>query len=262
MKIRSLLLSLAVTLGAGAAHSADKLTIAATPVPHAEILEFIKPALAKEGVTLEVKVFTDYVQPAAQTNEKHLDGNYFQHVPYLEEFKRNNKNDIQVIAAKIHIEPFGAYSKKYRAADELPDGATVAIPNDPSNSGRALLLLANQGLITLKDIASDASATQRDILENPKKLKIREIEAATLPRILDQVDLALINTNYAIGADLNPLQDALFIEDANSPYANILVARSDNVESGPMKKLTAALQTEEVRKFIIDKYKGAVIPVF
>jgi len=252
----------ALTLGAApTASAADRLVIAATPVPHAEILEFVKPLLAKDGVELEVKVFTDYVQPSMQTNEKRVDGNFFLHQPYLDAFKQKQKNDIQVVVTKVHVEPLGAYSAKHKASTDIPDGATVAIPNDPSNSGRALLLMAKNGLITLKDINS-VSATQKDIAANPKKLRIRELEAATLPRILNQVDLAVINTNYAIEAKLNPLQDSLFIEDASSPYANLLVAREDNADSAAMKKLAAALNSEEVRQFIADKYQGAVVPAF
>ncbi len=239
----------------------ETLSIAASPVPHAEILEFIKPQLAKEGVDLKVKVFTDYIQPAVQVNEKHLDGNFFLHQPYLDEFKKSHKNDIEVPVAKVHVEPFAGYSSKYKKLADLPDGATVAIPNDPSNSGRALLLLAKQGLLKLKD-PKNISATQKDIIENPKKLKFKELEAATLPRILNQVDLALINTNYAIEAKLNPVKDSLFIEDANSPYANLLVAREDNRNSQAFKKLVAALNSPEVKKFIEEKYKGAVVPAF
>ena len=251
-----------LTLAAGSvASAADRLVIAATPVPHAEILEFVKPMLAKEGVELEVKVFTDYVQPSMQTNEKRVDGNFFLHQPYLDAFKQKQKNDIQVVVTKVHVEPLGAYSGKHKAVADIPEGATVAIPNDPSNSGRALLLMAKNGLITLKDL-NNISATQKDIADNPKKLKIRELEAATLPRILNQVDLAVINTNYAIEAKLNPLQDSLFIEDASSPYANLLVAREDNADSAAMKKLAAALNSEEVRQFIADKYQGAVVPAF
>jgi len=242
-------------------HAADKLVIAASPVPHAEILEFIKPTLAKEGVELEVKVFTDYIQPAVQTNEKRVDGNFFLHQPYLTEFRKSHKNDIEVVVTKVHVEPFAGYSSKYKKLADLPDGATVAIPNDPSNSGRALLLLAHQGLLTLKD-PSNISATQKDIVANPKHLKFKELEAATLPRILNQVDLALINTNYAIEAKLNPVKDSLFIEDANSPYANLLVARTDNKDSPAIKKLAAALHSPEVKKFIADKYKGAIVPAF
>ena len=251
-----------LTLAAGSvASAADRLVIAATPVPHAEILEFVKPMLAKEGVELEVKVFTDYVQPSMQTNEKRVDGNFFLHQPYLDEFKKKQKNDIQTVVAKVHVEPLGAYSSKHKAVADIPEGGTVAIPNDPSNSGRALLLMAKNGLITLKDL-NNISATQKDIAENPKKLKIRELEAATLPRVLNQVDLAVINTNYAIEAKLNPLKDSLFIEDASSPYANLLVAREDNATSPAIKKLAAALNSPEVRQFLADKYLGAVVPAF
>ena len=251
-----------LALAAGSvASAADRLVIAATPVPHAEILEFVKPMLAKDGVELEVKVFTDYVQPSMQTNEKRVDGNFFLHQPYLDEFKKKQKNDIQVVVAKVHVEPLGAYSSKHKAVADIPEGGTVAIPNDPSNSGRALLLMAKNGLITLKDL-NNISATQKDIAENPKKLKIRELEAATLPRILNQVDLAVINTNYAIEAGLNPLKDSLFIEDASSPYANLLVAREDNADSPAMKKLAAMLNSPEVKQFLAERYKGAVVPAF
>ncbi|MBC3875532.1 MetQ/NlpA family ABC transporter substrate-binding protein [Undibacterium flavidum] len=246
---------------AGLVHAQDTLTIAANPVPHAEILEFVKPQLAKQGVVLKIKVFTDYIQPAVQVNEKHLDGNYYLTQPYLNEFKKSHKNDLQVPLVKVHVEPFAGYSTKYKKLSDLPNGATIAIPNDPANSGRALILLAKQGVLKLKDI-NNISATKKDIIENPKNLKFKELEAATLPRILGQVDLALINTNYAIEAKLNPLKDSLFIEDANSPYANLLVARDDNKNSPAFKKLAAALNSPEVRKFIQERYKGAVVPAF
>ncbi|MFZ6816898.1 MetQ/NlpA family ABC transporter substrate-binding protein [Undibacterium sp. Ji22W] len=246
---------------AGSAQAQDTLTIAANPVPHAEILEFVKPQLAKQGVILKIKVFTDYIQPAVQVNEKHLDGNYYLTQPYLNEFKKSHKNDLQVPLVKVHVEPFAGYSTKYKKLSDLPNGATIAIPNDPANSGRALILLAKQGILKLKDI-NNISATKKDIIDNPKNLKFKELEAATLPRILGQVDLALINTNYAIEAKLNPLKDSLFIEDANSPYANLLVAREDNKNSPAFKKLAAALNSPEVKKFIQERYKGAVVPAF
>lgn len=262
MRIKlALLLASSLTLLQPAASAADKLVIAATPVPHAELLELVKPTLAKQGVDLQVKVFTDYVQPAVQVNEKRLDGNFFLHQPYLTEFKKGHKNDIQVPVAKVHVEPFAGYSTKHKKLADLPNGATVAIPNDPSNSGRALLLLERQGLLKLKD-SNNVSATRKDIVSNPKNLKIRELEAATLPRVLNQVDLALINTNYALEAKLNPVKDSLFIEDGNSPYANLLVAREDNKDSPAMKKLVSALTSPEARKFIEEKYKGAVVPAF
>ncbi len=242
------------------AASAEKLTVAATPVPHAEILEFLKPMLAKEGVELDVKVFTDYVQPNVQVAEKRLDANFFQHKPYLDEFNKGKGTNLIVVTG-VHIEPFGAYSQKVSKLADLPAGAQVAIPNDATNGGRALLLLDKAGVIKLKD-SNNILATPRDIAENPKKLKFRELEAATLPRVLNQVDLALINTNYALQAKLNPAKDALTIEGAQSPYVNILVARPDNKDSAAMKKLASALTSPETKKFIQDKYKGAVVPAF
>lgn len=255
------LTGLSLILCTSMAQAQDTLTIAANPVPHAEILEFVKPTLAKQGVTLKIKVFTDYIQPGVQVNEKRLDGNYYLTQPYLNEFKKSHKNDLQVPLVKVHVEPFAGYSSKYKKLSDLPNGATIAIPNDPANSGRALILLAKQGLLKLKDM-NNISATKKDIVENPKNLKFKELEAATLPRILGQVDLALINTNYAIEAKLNPLKDSLFIEDANSPYANLLVAREDNKNSPAFKKLAAALNSPEVKKFIQERYKGAVVPAF
>lgn len=260
------LLAIFAAVTALSAQADEALTVAATAVPHAEILEFVKPTLAKEGVTLNVKVFNDYVQPNLQVAEKRMDANFFQHQPYLDEFNKGKGTDL-VSVAKVHVEPFGAYSggedgkKKYTSINDLPNGATVAIPNDATNEGRALLLLAKSGLIALKDPTS-ITATPKDVIQNPKNLKFRELEAATLPRVLTTVDLALINTNYALSAKLDPTKDALVIEGAESPYANILVTRQDNKDSDAVKKLVAALQTPEVKQFIEDKYKGAVVPAF
>lgn len=253
---------IAAAIAAIAAHGAyaETLSVAATAVPHAEILEFVKPKLAKEGVDLQIKVFTDYVQPNVQVAEKKLDANFFQHKPYLDSFNKNKGSTLAVVT-NVHVEPFGAYSQKVKKAADLPEGAKVAIPNDPSNGARALLLLQANGLIKLKD-PSNILATKRDIVENPKKLKITELEAATLPRVLNQVDLALINTNYALEAKLVPTRDALFIEGAKSPYANILVARADNKDSAAMKKLAAALTGADVKAFLQQKYQGAIVPAF
>ena len=250
-------LALATTFGA---HAADKLSIAATAVPHAEILEFVKPGLAQQGVDLDIKVFTDYVQPNLQVAEGRLDANFFQHKPYLDEFNKGRGTDL-VSVANIHVEPFGIYSGKLTSLDNIPKRATVAIPNDATNGGRALLLLAKAGVITLKD-SGNILSTPRDIADNPHNIRIRELEAATLPRVLDQVDLALINTNYALEAGLNPTSDALAIEGEDSPYANILVTRSDNQDAEAVHKLVEALQSDEVKAFIEEKYKGAVVPAF
>jgi D-methionine transport system substrate-binding protein len=242
------------------AQAAETLSVAATAVPHAELLEFVKPQLAKDGVNLDIKVFTDYVQPNVQVAEKRLDANFFQHQPYLDEFNKSRGTTL-VSVAGIHVEPFGAYSHKIADLEDLPSGANVVIPNDATNGGRALLLLASAGVITLKPEAG-ITATPRDIAENPKRIRIRELEAATLPRVLDQVDLALINTNYALEAGLNPAEDALIIEGGESPYVNILVSRQDNKDSPAMQKLAKALQSEAVKTFIEEKYQGAVVPAF
>jgi len=229
-------------------------------VPHAEILEFVKPALAKEGVDLKVKVFTDYIQPNVQVAEKRLDANFFQHQPYLDEFNKAKGTSLVAVTG-VHLEPLGAYSSKLKDLKDLPGGANVVIPNDATNGGRALLLLDKAGVIKLKD-SKNILSTLKDIEQNPKDLKFRELEAATIPRVLTQVDLALINTNYALEAKLDPSKDALVIEGNDSPYVNILVSRADNKDSDAMKKLAAALHSPEVKQFITEKYKGAVLPAF
>jgi len=253
---------LIVAVAALAAFSAqaESLSVAATAVPHAEILEFVKPALAAEGVELNIKVFTDYVQPNVQVAENRLDANSFQHQPYLDEFNKSRGTEL-VSVAGVHVEPFGAYSSQHKTLADLPQGANVVIPNDATNGGRALLLLQKAGVITLKPEAG-ILATPKDIVENPKAIKVRELEAATLPRVLTQVDLALINTNYALEAKLNPTKDALAIEGSDSPYVNILVARADNKDNAALQKLAKALNSAEVKAFIAEKYQGAVVPAF
>ncbi|MEE1948842.1 MetQ/NlpA family ABC transporter substrate-binding protein [Pseudomonas alcaligenes] len=252
-------LAAAAALTSAVAH-AGEISVAATAVPHAELLEFVKPALAKEGVELKIKVFTDYVQPNVQVAEGRLDANFFQHQPYLDEFNASRGTALVSIAG-VHVEPFGAYSSKIKKLDELSEGAQVVIPNDATNGGRALLLLQKAGVIKLKDGAG-ITATVKDIAENPKGIKVRELEAATLPRVLAQVDLALINTNYALEAGLNPTKDALVIEGADSPYVNILVTTAEKKDNADLQKLAKALHTPEVKKFIADQYKGAVVPAF
>ena len=260
MKKVLLFTALAAALTAGLAQAGEKLVVAATPVPHAEILELIKPTLAKEGVDLEIKVFTDYVQPNVQVAEKHLDANYFQTLPYLESFNKGKGTNLVTVIG-VHVEPFGGYSKKIKNLSELKDGATIAIPNEGSNSGRALILLQKAGLIELKD-PTNAVSTPKDIAKNPHNFKFKELESALLPRVLKEVDLDMINTNYALEAGLNPNKDALVIEGADSPYVNFLVAREDNKNSDAIKKLAAALTSPEVKAFIEKKYNGAVLPAF
>ena len=246
-----------------AAQSSDKkvvLKVGATPVPHAEILNEIKPLLAKDGIDLQIIEFTDYVKPNLSLNDKEIDANFFQHEPYLKKLAADRKLDLVNLVA-VHIEPMGVYSKKLKDIKSVPDGAKVAIPNDPTNGGRALNILAKAGLIKLKD-GVGISATVGDIVENPKNLKITEAEAAMLPRTLDDVDLAVINSNFAMEAKLNPTKDALFIEPKDSPYANIVAVRKGDENRKEIQALKKALTSPEVKKFIEEKYKGAVIPAF
>lgn len=262
---RNLILAAALALAAcgqkpAATAASDTLVVAATPVPHAEILEVVRPILAKEGVKLEVKVFNDYVQPNLQVDQKQLDVNYFQTAPYLDEFNKARGTHLVKVVG-VHIEPIGAYSRKVKSLAELPQGASVAIPNEPSNGGRALLLLQKAGLITLKDPKNPLS-TLNDIVANPKGLKFKELEAATLPRVLGELDLAVINTNYVLDAKLNPAKDALILEDGDSPYVNLLVARADNKDDPRVQKLAKALTSPEVKAFIEKTYSGAVRPAF
>jgi D-methionine transport system substrate-binding protein len=255
-----LVASLALAACGKPATDSRTLVVAATAVPHAEILAVVKPILQKEGLELDVKVFNDYVQPNDQLVQKQVDVNYFQTEPYLDAYNRDRKTDLTKVIG-VHIEPFGAYSRRFKSLADLPVGADVVIPNDPSNNSRALILLHKAGVITLKD-PTNALATQRDIIANPKQLKFRELDSAMLPRVLDQVDLALINTNYALDAGLNPTQDALAIESKDSPYVNFLVARPDNKDDPRVQQLAKALTSPEVKAFIAEKYKGAVLPAF
>ena len=236
------------------------LKVGATPIPHAELLEFVKPILEKENIKLEIVPFQDYVQPNTALADKELDANFFQHQPYLDNFNKERGLDL-VSAGKVHVEPLGLYSKKVKSNDEIANGASIAIPNDPTNAARSLLLLQQNGIIKLKDGAG-ISATERDIAENPKKLKFQLVEAAQLPRVLEDVDCAVINTNYALPAGLNPVKDALIIEDKDSPYANIITVRKGDENRPEIVKLVQALNSPEVKKFIEDKYQGAIVPAF
>ena len=248
-----------------AGSSDDKtITVAATPSPHAEILNnAVKPLLEKEGYTLEVKEFTDYVQPNTVTEEGEVDANYFQHITYLNNFNEEKGTHL-VSVADVHYEPFGLYPGKTKSLDALADGATVAVPNDATNEARALLLLQDAGLITLKDDAG-INATVNDIVSNPKNLQLKEVEAATVPNIVADVDIACINGNYAIPAGFKTA-DALATESATSlaaeAYANVLVVKDGNQDSDKIKALVKALTSDEVRTYINDTYAGAVVPVF
>lgn len=243
---------------AGCSNAKKGLTVAATAVPHAEILKFVQPDLAAKGVPLEIKIFNDYVQPNLQVDQKFLDANYFQTLPYLEAFNKEHGTKLVTVVG-VHVEPFGAYSRKVTKIADLPQGAVIALPNDPTNTGRALILLHKHGLITLKDPHQIAS-TQKDIVANPKGFVFKELESPSLPRVLGEVDLALINTNYALDAKLNPQKDALIIEGPDSPYTNYLVSRPDNKDDPRIKALAAALTSQRTAGFIRQTYHGAVIP--
>ncbi|MEU0486856.1 MULTISPECIES: MetQ/NlpA family ABC transporter substrate-binding protein [unclassified Streptosporangium] len=236
------------------------LKVGVNPVPHGEVLKYVKDNLAAgAGLNLEIVEFTDYVQPNTQLDEGNLDANYFQHIPYLEEFSKGKNIQLSWVAP-VHIEPLGLYSKKIKNVSELAEGAQVAVPNDASNLGRSLKLLADNGLITLKE-GVGVKATERDVADNPKKLEFKPLEAAQLPRSLEDVDAAIVNGNYALEAGLQPATDSLLLEKGEgNPYANGLVTVPAKVDDPRIKKLAELLAGPEVKKFIEDKYKGAVLP--
>jgi D-methionine transport system substrate-binding protein len=239
--------------------SGSTLSIGATPVPHAELLNLIKDDLAAQGITLRVVEFTDYVQPNMAVLSGDLDANFFQHIPYLE---TNDEWSARLTPAfGVHVEPFGLYSSKHRNINDLPNGASIAIPNDPSNGGRSLLLLQANGLITLRQGAG-LRATPRDITGNPKNFRFQELEAAQLPRSLQDVDAATINGNYALQSGFNPVQDSLIIEGADSPYVNIIVVQKGKENDPRIIALKNALLSQKVKDHISRSYGGGVVAVF
>jgi D-methionine transport system substrate-binding protein len=244
--------------------ASKKIVVGASPTPHADILKVAAEVLAQDGYQLEVKEFVDYVQPNLTLESKDLDANYFQHKPYLDNFNTENKTHL-VSIADIHYEPFGIYPGKTKTLADLKDGATVSVPNDTTNEARALLLLESQGLIKLKADAG-LKATKKDIIENPKKLEIKEVEAAAIAVSLKDVDIAVINGNYALTAGLSVAKDAIAKEDEKSlgasTFANILVVRQGDENREDLKALAKALKSEKVKKYIEEKYKGAVVPLF
>ena len=242
---------------------AATIKVGATPVPHADILNLIKDDLKAEGIELKVIEFTDYVTPNEAVESGDIDANYFQHIPYLESFNKERGYHL-VNAAGIHVEPFALYTKsnKIKSIKDLKKKARIGIPNDPSNEGRALLLLQEAGLIKI-DSKAGITATTSDIIENPLKLKFVEVEAASLPRVLPDVDAAVINGNYAIDAGLSAKRDGLFVEGSSSPYVNILAVKAGNENKAEIKALIKALQSDKVRKYVDEKYPdGEVVVVF
>lgn len=238
----------------------NKIIIGVSPVPHAEITEALKDEFAKEGIEVEVKVFDDYVQPNLALDQGDIDANFFQHIPYLENFSKERGLNL-VSLGSVHIEPMGLYSDKIKSLDELKDGDEVLIPSDPSNGRRALLLFEKNGLITLKDDTKE-DITEKDIDQNTKNLKFTPIEAANIPNVYKDAALAAINTNFALGAGLNPSADAIALEDKDSPYANVIAVRKGEETKDKFQKLIKVFQSEACKKFIEDTYKGEIYPAF
>lgn len=261
MKKLIILIGLVLLLAGCNDKSDDKvIKVGATPVPHAELLALVEDNLKEQGYTLEIVEFTDYVTPNIALSDGELDANFFQHVPYLDEFKAEHNLDLSSLGT-VHVEPLGLYSDKYDNFDDIPNGAEIAIPSDSVNGGRALILLESNGLITLKEGAG-LNATEQDIVSNPKEIKFVSIEAAQLPRVLGDLDAAVINGNYALEAGLSPANDALILEGAESPYANIVAVRTEDIKAEKLIALLEALQTEEVSDFIEKTYGGGVVEAF
>lgn len=239
------------------------LKIGASTVPHAEILNFVKPILAEEGIDLQITEYTDYVIPNTAVESHELDANYFQHVPYMDSFNEENGTHL-ISAVAVHYEPMGLFAGKTASLDELADGATIAVPNDPTNEARALLLLQQEGLIKVKD-GVGLNATPNDIVDNPKNIKFFEAEAAAVARSLQDVDFAIVNGNYALEAGLK-VTDALAVEDKDSEaaqtFANIVSVYEGDQERPEIQALAKVLTSEEVKKFLEETYQGAVVPVF
>ena len=279
-KFLTLALSLALTLSLAACGSSSTepsgstpvsgeetetvtLKIAASPTPHAEILEQVKPILALQGIDLVITTYSDYPIQNTVVDEGEEDANYFQHTPYLEQFNVENGTDL-VSAGKIHYEPMGIYPGKIATLEDLPDGATIAVPNDATNEARALQLLAAQGLIEI-DPEAGLNATPKDITSNPKNLQIKELEAAMIPNTLEEYDLNVINSNYALQGGLNPAEDALVSEDTNSDsaqtYANIVAVKAGHENDPAIVALVEALHSQEIQNFINETYSGSVVPI-
>lgn len=255
------LLSAALLTSCGKKAESNVIKVGATPEPHAEMLNLIKDDLKKAGYELQVVEFTDYVTPNEALENKEIDANFFQHLPYMDSFNKERGYHL-VSAAGIHIEPIALYSKKVSSLSDLSNGATVAIPNDPTNEGRALLLLEAAGLIKLSASAG-LEATPIDIAENSKNLKFQEIEAASLPRVLPDVDAAVINGNYAIPAGLSATKDGLFVENSKSPYVNIVTVKAGDESKESIKALTDALKSQKIKDWVSSKYQnGEVVVVF
>lgn len=256
--IIALIFTLLLSAGCGqqSVQPEKPLKVGVTAGPHGEIMEVVKKVAAKDGLNIEIVEFNDYIQPNVALSQGDIDVNSFQHGPYLDNVIKDRKYDLTPVGKTV-IFPMGLYSTKIKNITDLPPGAIVAIPNDPTNGGRALLLLEKINIIKLKP-GTGLNAAVTDIVENPKHIIIKELDAAQIPRSLADMDLAAINTNYAITAGLVPTKDAIAIEDINSPYANILVVQTKNKDNPAVQKLIKAYHSEEVKAFIQEHFKGSV----
>jgi D-methionine transport system substrate-binding protein len=246
--------------GVASARQSQIIKVGVTPGPHAQILEAVKPIAARKGIDIQIIEFSDYVVPNAALESGELQANSFQHKPYLDNQKADRGYKIEPIGYTVNF-PIGIYSKKYKSWDAVPQGGTLSIPNDPTNGGRVLLLLRDKGALKLRD-GVGFKPTIADIVENPKKLKIVEIDAAQTPRTLDDVDAAAVNTNYATQAGLDPVKDAILREDPKGPYANVIAVRAADKDKPWVKVLVESYQTPEIRDFILTRFKGAVLPAW
>jgi YaeC family lipoprotein len=247
---------------AGCRHatSGTVVRIGVSPVPHGEILEQAIAPLEKRGIHVKIVSFNDYIQPNMALASGELDANFYQHVPFMEQFNRDRGTHF-VAVTKVFIAPLGIYAGRTKSIAALPDGGTIAIPNDPTNAGRSLLLLQSAGLLTLK-AKGDEALTVQDIIGNPKHIVVKELESAQVPRALPDVNLAVINTNYALPAGLNPAKDSLFRENAQSPYVNVLAVNAGHENDATIRAVADALNTAATRQFIQDHYQGALVPAF
>ena len=243
-----------------AADAVEKIIIGVTPNPHETLVKLVEDQLKEKGIELEIVVFTDYVTPNPALNDGELDANYFQHIPYFDDAVEKDKLEIEILGG-IHIEPMGVYSTSIESLDDLKDGDEVLIPNDTVNGGRALLLLQANGVIELKDGGS-VTSTERDIVTNDKNLKFTPLEAATIPLSYEDAAIGVINGNYALDNGLNPVKDAIVLEDESSPYANIIAVRKGEAQLPKFQALLEALQSDEIKEFIETEYDGSVIPAF
>ena len=268
-KLIAIILALVLVLSFAACGKKDDsktIKVGASITPHAEILREAAKLLEKEGITLDIIEYTDYVQPNTAVEDGSLDANYFQHTPYLNDFNAANKTHL-VSVGLIHYEPLGIYAGKTKSLSDLPDGAKIGVPNDPTNETRALLLLQQEGILKLKDgVDASSGATKLDVVENPKNVEIVEMEAAQVPKALKDLDFGVINGNYALQADLNVGTDALAVEDASGSgaqtYANVLCVKEGHEKDEAILALFKALTSEEVKTFINNTYSGAVVPIF